>query len=162
AGGLKNAQQVLALKEPDPVARHAPLRQAEGARMLAAERAMAVIRAPERLCQLEQNAATQTASPQPLHHFECTPPLPCAAEAEDLVETDGTLVHVPNLQKDALRVRESRMSKRGLHQLAAPAASLEGGVHVEPLQRAIARLHVDLGNRHVAELDVSHQRTVRL
>src|SRR5262249_37867849 len=51
--GLVDADQLLALKQPKPLARHAALRLAEGPRVLTAERAVAVIRPPERQLDLE-------------------------------------------------------------------------------------------------------------
>src|SRR5919201_1192124 len=63
AFGPKHAQQLLPGEQPELLLRHAPVREAEGAGMLPAERAVAVVRAPERELDLELNAAAEEASP---------------------------------------------------------------------------------------------------
>jgi len=60
--GLKDAQELLALEQPELLARNAPLREAERARVLAAERAMAVIRPAEGQVDLEADASAEAAS----------------------------------------------------------------------------------------------------
>ncbi len=59
-----DADELLARDEPEPVARDPALGLAEGPRVLAAPRAMAVVGARERLCDLEPNAPAEAASLQ--------------------------------------------------------------------------------------------------
>src|SRR5438094_6152193 len=62
--GLEDSQQLFALEQPELLARHASLRQSEGARVLAAERAVAVVRSAEGQVDLEAHAAAETAALQ--------------------------------------------------------------------------------------------------
>src|SRR4051812_15454072 len=57
--GPVDADQLLALHEPEPLARHAALRLAEGAGVLPAARAVAVARPEKRRGHLEANAAAE-------------------------------------------------------------------------------------------------------
>src|ERR1051325_8333606 len=59
---LEDADQLFACEQPELLARHAALGLAEGAGMLAAERAVAVIRPRERQVDLEANTAAETAT----------------------------------------------------------------------------------------------------
>src|SRR5438067_13295674 len=65
--GLEDAQELLALHQPELLSRHAPLRQAEGARVLAAKRAVAVIRPAERQLDLEAHASAEAAAADRRH-----------------------------------------------------------------------------------------------
>ena len=60
--------QLLALEQPELVARDVPDGQPEGAGVLAAARAVAVIRVEERFRDLKTDAAAETASLQRFPH----------------------------------------------------------------------------------------------
>src|SRR5256885_6511506 len=56
---LEDAQQLIALHEPELLARHSPLGEAEGARMLSTVGAVTVVRPAERQLDLEAHARAE-------------------------------------------------------------------------------------------------------